>query len=76
MYCFLHLFALQATVVAALTGHSSTGWSRSDTVAAIKQELMLAPRANNVIFNKSSEIDSSIEEFSLFKMYASNPHFE
>lgn len=76
MYSFVYLFALPVTAVAALMGHSSAGRSSSDTVAAIKQELMLAPRANNVIFSKSSEIDSSIEDFPLFKMYASIPHVE
>ncbi|KAJ4153157.1 hypothetical protein LMH87_009659 [Akanthomyces muscarius] len=55
-------------------GSSLAGRSSSDTVAAIKQELMLAPRANNVIFSKSSEIDSSIEDFPLFKISEKGPN--
>lgn len=58
---------LAAAAICAAAGHPNH--SSIETIAQIKRELMLAPRSDNVIFSKSTKLDSSIEEFPLFKLY-------
>ena len=70
---FLYLIALQCVAVAALTVQNLPGRSQSDTISAIKRELALAPRASNIIFSKSTKLDSSLEQFPLFKMFVFLP---
>ncbi|KAJ6782776.1 hypothetical protein PWT90_04133 [Aphanocladium album] len=74
MYNFLYLFALQLGAAAALTVQSLPGRSQSDTISAIKRELALAPRASNIIFSKSTTLDSSLEQFPLFKINEEGPN--